>query len=65
MGVTLNRSGLKYLGPEKLGPERLGPERQTIAVCNFSNKLTTVLYETVVNKIIRLCSGFVTVNKYL
>ena len=27
MGVTLNRSGLKYLGPEKLGPERLGPER--------------------------------------
>ena len=30
MGVTLNRSGLKNLGPEKLGPERLGPERQAI-----------------------------------
>ena len=25
MGVMLNRSGLKNLGPEKLGPERLGP----------------------------------------
>ena len=31
MGVMLNRSGLKNLGPEKLGPERLGPERQAIA----------------------------------
>ena len=30
MGVMLNRSGLKNLGPEKLGPERLGPERQAI-----------------------------------
>ena len=27
MGVMLNRSGLKNLGPEKLGPEKLGPER--------------------------------------
>ena len=30
IGVTLNRSGPKFLGPEKLGPERLGPERQAI-----------------------------------
>ena len=51
MGVMLNRSGLKNLGPEKLGPERLGPERQAIAIVielirhylrknNLSSKLT-------------------------
>ena len=39
MGVTLNRSGLKYLGPEKLGPERLGPECQAIHKRKYSTHL--------------------------